>query len=216
VAPLKRLGQFWWILTIVLLGVCTLLWLWAAAVHPRIYVEHGPMENFQVACLVVGCALLAWRARAATQPQERVMFIGLALFYMTFAIREFDTRPFNWPVVTTLLNGMVRNVWLGTLWLVVGYFAYRHRTGVFALGRKWLGTPAGRLLLLAGVLWLLGAVVDKADPFGSKARDMLAEELLEVNATLLMGVSAIASLLRAGQSGEQPSAKWAKAPDRVV
>jgi hypothetical protein len=59
---------------------------------------------------------------------------------------------------------------------------------------KWLGSPAGRILLVAGLFWVVAAAVDKADAFGTKRRNMLAEELIEVNAALLMAFSAIISM----------------------
>ncbi|MGH8527120.1 MAG: hypothetical protein ACREXY_23820 [Gammaproteobacteria bacterium] len=198
----------------VLLVIATLLWLWAAAVHPKIYVENGPMENFQVGCLGVGGVLFVWRAWLVDERAARVLFAALALFYVTFLIREFDTRKFDVPIVTSVLSGTVRNVWLGGLWVVAGYFIYRSRGSVAPFGRRWLATPGGRLLLLAGVFWVLGAGVDKAELFGSKPRDMLAEELLEVNAALLMLISAIVSMVRTGQpAAEVASSRWRPATE---
>lgn len=195
-----------WIGLAVLLVIATLLWLWAAAVHPGIYVENGPMENFQVGCLGVGGVLFLWRAWLAKAGVERVVFAALALFYLTFLIREFDTRKFDVPMVTSVLSGTVRNVWLGALWVVAGYFIYRSRATVFGWGWRWLGTPAGRLFLAAGVFWVLGAAVDKLELFGSKPRDMLVEELLEVNAALLM---AIVAVVRSGDRvAEGAPSRW--------
>src|SRR5262245_4095027 len=96
-----------------------------------IFAENGPMENFQVGCLVFGAAVLVWQARGKKQPSERVFFVALALFFATFALREFDVRKGNWPpLAVSILDGTIRNLWLGTLWLILGYFAYRHRTGL--------------------------------------------------------------------------------------
>jgi 4-amino-4-deoxy-L-arabinose transferase-like glycosyltransferase len=195
-AALKTVRRFAWLGLAILLVGASLLWLWAAAVYPKIYVENGPMENFQVGCLGVGALLFAWQARGL-QRAERVLFAALALFYITFLIREFDTRKFDWPIANAILSGTIRNVWLGALWLVTGYFIYRSRAKLVPLGLRWVGTPEGRLLLVAGVFWVFGAAVDKLELFGSKPRDMLAEELLEINAALLMMLSAIVSLVGA-------------------
>ena len=160
-----------------------------------IFRENGPMENFQVGCLLLGATVLAWQAYTGKQAHERVFFAALALFFATFALREFDVRRGDWPsIVTSVLDGMIRNLWLGTLWLVIAWSAYRYRVGLLSFGLKWLGSRAGRVLLVAGLFWVLAAAVDKADAFGTKRRNLLAEELIEVNAALLMAFSAIISM----------------------
>ena len=194
--------------------ISTALWLWAASVTRRwIFAEHGAMENFQVGCLVFGAAVLAWQARTARQAHERVLFAALALFFATFALREFDVRKGEWPpLLTSILDGTVRNLWLGTLWLVIGYFAYRHRANLLTFGRKWLRSPPGRILLVAGLFWVVAAAVDKADAFGTRRRDLLAEELLEVDAALLMAYSAIMSLLRSRNTlADDAPSQWTTA-----
>jgi hypothetical protein len=171
------------------------------------------MENFQVGCLLLGAAVLAWQARAAKQPHERVLFSALALFFATFALREFDVRKGDWPpLAVSFLDGTIRNLWLGGLWLVLGYFAYRHRARVLTFGWKWLGSRAGRILLVAGLFWIVAAGVDKANAFGTKRRNLLAEELLEVDAALLMAFSAITSLLRSRNTlAEDAASQWTPA-----
>jgi hypothetical protein len=170
------------------------------------------MENFQVGCLVLGAGVLAWRACAAKQPHERVFFVALALFFATFALREFDVRKGEWPIASTILAGTIRNLWLGGLWLVLGYFAYRYRSNVRTFGLKWLGSRAGRILLVAGLFWIVAAAVDKADAFGTKRRNLLAEELIEVNAALLMALSAIISLMRSQNTlAEDAASQWTAA-----
>jgi len=168
------------------------------------------MENFQVGCLLLGAAVLAWQACATRQPHERVFFAALSLFFATFALREFDVRRGDWPpLVTSVLDGMIRNIWLGGLWLVLGCFAYRHRAKVLAFGWKWLGSRAGRILLIAGLFWILAAGVDKVDAFDTKRRNLLAEELVEVNAALLMAFSAIISLMRSHNTlAEDAASQW--------
>jgi hypothetical protein len=170
------------------------------------------MENFQVGCLLLGAAVLAWQACVTKQPHERVFFAALALFFVTFALREFDVRKGDWPIASTILAGTVRNLWLCGLWLVLGCFAYRHRAKALTFGWKWLGSRAGRILLIAGVFWVLAAGVDKADAFGTRRRNLLAEELIEVNAALLMALSAIISLMRTHDIlAEDASSQWTPA-----
>jgi len=206
--------HFTWIAPAALVIISTALWLWAASMTRRwIFAEHGAMENFQVGCLLLGAAVLAWQARAAKQAHERVFFSALALFFATFALREFDVRKGEWPpLVTSVLGGTVRNLWLGGLWLVLGYFAYRHRANVLTFGWKWVGSRAGRILLVAGLFWVLAAAVDKADAFSKRRSNLLAEELLEVDAALLMAFSAIISLLRSRNTlAEDAASQWTPA-----
>lgn len=171
------------------------------------------MENFQVGCLLLGAAVLAWQARAVKQTHERIFFAALALFFATFALREFDVRRGDWPpLATRVLDGSIRNLWLGGLWLVIGYFAFRHRANVLAFGRRWLRSPPARILLVAGLFWVVAAGVDKADAFSTRRRNLLAEELLEVDAALLMAFSAIISLLRSRNTlGEDAASQWTPA-----
>jgi len=172
------------------------------------------MENFQVGCLVFGAAVLAWQAFAARQTQERILFAALALFFATFAIREFDVRKGEWPpLLVAILSGTARNLWLGSLWLVLGCLAYRCRANLLLFGWKWLRSPAGNILLVAGLFWVVAAAVDKADPFSTRRLNLLAEELIEANATLLMVFSAIISLVRSRTMQPAPAAasQWTPA-----
>jgi len=210
--------HFNWIAPAALVIISTALWLWAASVNRRwIFVENGPMENFQVGCLLLGTALLAWQTRAVKQAHERVFFAALALFFATFALREFDVRKGDWPpLIVSVLDGTIRNLWLGALWLIIGCFAYRNRANVLIFGWKWLRSPPGRILLAAGLFWVVAATVDKANVFGTRRRNLLTEELLEVDAALLMAFSAIISLLRPRNTlAEDAASQWtpAEAPD---
>ena len=172
------------------------------------------MENFQVGCLIVGAVILSWQAGVAKQPHERLLFVALALFFVTFALREFDVRKGDWPVASTILSGTVRNLWLGGLWLIIAWHGYRHRANAWAFGWRWLKSGAGRVILIAGLFWILGAAVDKIHPFGSRRRNMLGEELLEANAALLMTFSALVSLLCSRKaSDENDLSTWTPAAE---
>ena len=164
--------------------------------------------------MLLGCALFAWRTYVARQPDERVLLGGLALFYLTFFIREFDTRQFGQAWLDAIMSGMGRNLWLGAAWLVVACFALRYRGSLLGVTGRWLRSPAGRLLVLAGLFWVVAAAVDKLDPFGSKPRDMLAEELLEVNAALIMALAAVVDVKCARSASSQAANVEAQAAAR--
>jgi hypothetical protein len=135
------------------------------------------------------------------------------LFFATFALREFDVRKGEWPpLAVSVLSGTVRNLWLGGLWLLIGYFAYRQRANLLTFGWKWLKSPPGRILLVAGLFWVVAATVDKANAFGTRRRNLLAEELIEVDAALLMALSAVISLMRPHNTlAENAASQWTPA-----
>lgn len=169
------------------------LWLWLSTDAPEIFVEHGAMENFQAICMTLGVLLFLWQMRTGELPQ-RITSGGLALFYATFLILEFDTRELGWRAAATVLNGAIRNGWLGALWLLLGIWVFRHRHAVVPVARQWLWSRAGLLLVLAGCFWVAGGAVDKLKLLGSTSRNLLGEELLETNAALLMLLAALAAV----------------------
>lgn len=177
----------------VVLVLFSALWLWFSTKTSGLFVEHGPMENFQALCIAFGFVLFLWQLSAQPPPQ-RVLFSGLALFYATFLVVEFDTRELGWGAAATALNGPVRNAWLAALWVLLCVWAFRHRRALFQIVRQWLGSPAGLLLMASGAFWLAGGIVDKLKLLGASSQNLLAEELLETNAALLMLLAAVTTV----------------------
>lgn len=167
-------------------------WFWLERLDPRIFREHGPMENFQVGCLAVGIFFLLRAARrASSSPPRRLFLGGIILLYGTFLLLEFDVREFHIPWLTLLLNGTVRNVWVGSLWLF-GLIAFLRRArSTWAEFVAWVRTSAGALLLIAGCFWASGWLVDHLKLFASVDGNLMLEELMEANAAPLMLISAI-------------------------
>jgi hypothetical protein len=197
--------------TIALLLGTTALWLWIGARYASVYVEHGPMESFQAGCLALGCLLFALRLSPSPRPRvssthERILFAALALFYGTFMLLEFDTREFDWPLFNRIFHGVIRNVWLGALWFIIGFLIFRHFRGFFSALWRWLWTGPGRLFMAAGVFWVAGAFVDKLKPFDLRSQNLFMEELLENNAALLMILSAITCWSRHADPAPQTAA----------
>jgi hypothetical protein len=174
-----------------LLALFSAAWLWVGGNRPSIAVEHGPMENFQAACLAIGFLfLVALFTRTPFRPL-RVLYGSIGLLYATFLLLEFDTREFNWPIANMFLNGPVRNTWLGLLWFIVFALFVANARPVIACFLQWLVARSALLLFCAGLFWIGGAVIDKLAPFNLRSRNLLAEELLETNAAALMLASAI-------------------------
>ena len=164
---------------------CLVLWRSGRPVQ----MENGPMENLQVAFLLVGCVLLFTSAVRNVHP-NRMLNMGLGLFYLTFIILEVDLRPYNLPTINAIWNGRVRDAWLAGLWIVAALWSMRSRIAIWESFRAWLPSAAGILLIIAGLFWLTSGAIDKLHPIRSKPLSLFVEEILEINATWLMLVSA--------------------------
>ena len=174
------------------LALFSAAWLWLGTKRPGIFVEHGPMENFQAICITLGLLFLVWQM-FQVESAPRIIAAGVALLYATFLIVEFDTRELGWRAAAAVLNGPVRNTWLAILWVALAIWALRYRVFLVATLRQWVWSAAGLFLVAAGLFWVAGGIVDKLKLLGSGPRNLLGEELLETNAALLMLLAAIAA-----------------------
>jgi hypothetical protein len=190
---------------IIVLAVFSVLWFWLSTTSAgaNIFVEHGPMENFQAICIALGFFIFLGQIRS-TRPPQRLLVCALATFYLTFVVVEFDTRELGWRTAALILNGPVRNVWLVGLWILLCLWALRHRRPLLQTGWQWLWSPSGWLLMGAGVFWLVAGAVDKLKLFSPPSRNLLVEELLESNAALLMLVAAVATVRWSIQPAPSP------------
>ena len=191
-------------LVLLCLALLTSVFVLLYAADASIAREHGPMENFQTAWLCAGMLVLAAFSSRGENPGRRCFLSGLALFYLTFALLEFDVRPFRIPWLTLLLNGAVRNGWVGAAWGLVAWWAWRHRQTTLEAARVWLRSFSGVLLALAGAFWIGGALAEKL-PWFSGSETFFAEELMEVNAAVLMALAAFSALGALRQSGLVPA-----------
>jgi hypothetical protein len=147
--------------------------------------EHGPMENFQVVCLSLAVLVLwthAWRIGEAGAR----WFAGLGgLGCFTMLLLELDVRPFGINALTFWLNGMVRNLWVGALWVGGVVLAWKHRARIAAYFCAWIFTPAPIVFAASASFWAAGAILEKLH-FDSRADEFFWEELMEVNGAWLM------------------------------
>ena len=125
---------------------------------------------------------------------RRTLFGSLALFYATFIILEVDTRAFNAPWFNWCFNGAVRDLWLGGLWVIAGGCFFRFWRDTWRLFTEWVASLAGVCLLAAGGFWLASGACDKVRFFPGSHH--FVEELLEVNAGILMLLCAVLTLRR--------------------
>ena len=154
----------------------------------RIAREHGPMEMLQAIWLVVGTVAVAGFALRATDPGPRCLLSAMFLFYLTFLLLEFDVRTFGKPLLNLLLNGTVRNAWVGIAWAAVAWCIWRNAASTRRAAQTWLRSYSAALLAISGLFWIGGAGFEKA-PWLSGSKTFFAEELMEVNATFLMALA---------------------------
>lgn len=172
------------------------IWIVLALNKVQISHEHGPMENAQAWCLVLGCFLfgiLAWRSQSA---DYRILFGSLALFYASFVLREVEVEDLNIPEFFILLgSGDGKKYLLISCWLTAFGFFLGNFGSTWSAFKQWLKTPAGLTISIGGAFYLFGMPFDKK-MFGLPYEEnVLFEEMLESIATLWMLISAGMSIL---------------------
>lgn len=175
------------LLAVLAIGINTAFWLRLKG-HPGIFAENGPMENFQAVCL--GLSFLLWLIAGvmAKDRWEKILLISLAVLNLSFLIHEVETRDLSTPILAAILNGRVRDAWLGALWLACVIFFLKNRKPVWNGFLSWIKTPSGIVMIVSGLFWIASGMNDK-EIFVRK--NLYGEELIEVNSTLLMLLSVI-------------------------
>ena len=159
---------------------------------PMVSREHGPLENFQVVCLVLGAVIFLREAARSTGGPVRLMALGLALLHFSFLVIEVDVRSFAPPAwVNSLLNGTIRDAWLGLLWVAWGVAGGGGRPGGVPGGRGRVGPPPPPGLVLTRLLLKLGALIEKGRLFSRADLTRLGEEAMEVCAAAFMLLAAL-------------------------
>ncbi len=159
---------------------------------PMVSREHGPLENFQVVCLVLGAVIFLREAARSTGGPVRLMALGLALLPVLFLVMEVDVRSFAPPAwVNSLLNGTIRDAWLGLLWVAWGVAVWLARLAVLPAGWSWMASRSGLVMIYAGIFWNLGALIEKGRLFSRADLTRLGEEAMEVCAAAFMLLAAL-------------------------
>jgi hypothetical protein len=180
------------------LTATVLLWAAWVALHIfgiRLAHENGPMENQQAACLGIAAILFLACAFRITPSAGKLVMLSLGLFCLMFMVRELELKQTRAPAwLITLLDGKVRNAWLGVLWCVLLVVGWRERTAIWRCFVTWLRSPAGWIMVAAGCFYALTWPLDKEFLPLEKKTSTFIEELGDSTATLLMMLSAICTL----------------------
>jgi hypothetical protein len=189
------------------------VWITLHSLGFRIARENGLMENQQAACLSLAALTFAVAARRATSRATRCFAISLGLFCLMFLLRELELDRMRAPqALKYLFTGARRNLIILCLWTTLGAVGWKVRGSIWRTFTHWLGTGAGKLMLVAGALYGLTWPLDKEFLPLAKGTSMFVEELGDSSATLLICFSAALTLrLLAEIEASRPAGVFGKA-----
>lgn len=198
------------ILTLLLLIVIHSLW-WITGVHFNwvSFKEYGGLENTQAMYNLIGCILFIKVSLLRERKEERLLFTVLSFLCLTFFIREIEVSDIRGahPFFIWLLDGTGFIIWQAISWGTLFMFILKSWRGFMTRSWKWLKTNAGYPILLAGALLLATTPIDKKDFKISVDTAKLIEEMIEINAFLLIVLCAVISLRLKQDLSEEVSSK---------
>ncbi len=182
----QRSGLLYILLTLLIVsaGLFT-----AVPSYPSMSLEHGFMENIQAIGLLASCGLFLYYSKSGALQIAQPLAWSLTLFCLTFFLLEFDTRPFDIATLTAITNGTIRNVWLGLLWVSVGLLVFKNIKQVWPVFTAWLTSLSGLCMCVAGAFWIASRLLEDGG-YSYVISPFFLEELMEVNAVILMVLSA--------------------------
>lgn len=167
--------------------VCYRLW----QHNPAIAGENQLMEGLQAVLLGLALLLCLGKLVSGKFSQTDIPLGFLALFFLTFFLREVDIERYNLPHwIILLASGRGRNTLLGASWLGYAVFCLRRRGTWWPEFLRFLTCRPGIYFLVASVLYLVGYPFDKELFPLSKPQRRFFEELFELVATFFFALSA--------------------------
>lgn len=175
-------------------------------VDPHLADENHLMENIQSVALLLACLVHGWRASKLDKKSVGFMLhAGLSLLMYSFLLRELEIREFDapgshfWAWTEHIVRGIGWSCWL--IYLVA--FASRIRR-IWALRWQLLATPVIITALCAAVLMASGWPFDKKKFHSISEQDSgFIEELLEINAYIILFVGSASASLREVSDSEE-------------
>ena len=208
--PASRPGRSVTVLLAVLAVLSAACWLVFRYVDPHFADENHFMENLQALALLAACLVHGWRASKLDKKSVGFMLhAGLSLLMYSCLLRELEIREFDAPGqhVWAWTEHTVRAIgW--SLWVVyLVVFATRIRQ-IWAQRRALLATPVIITALCAAVLMASGWPFDK-QKFTSVPEPISAfmEEVLEMNAYLILFVGSASASLRETRSDDDKKSR---------
>jgi hypothetical protein len=156
--------------------------------------ENAAMENVQVACLLVATVLFVWAAVRCPLREGCLFYLSLGMLALNFKLREMELGETNAPAwLVWALDGRPRDVWLGSLWLVLFVLFLRQPRAIWGQFTLWVRRPAGWLMIAGGVSYALSWPLDKSLVQLTSENLMFLEECADSLATAFILFSAVAT-----------------------
>lgn len=157
--------------------------------------EDGGMENAQVLAVSLSLVLFLLAA-VSSNSSERLFYASLVLLCVSFLFRELDMEDYGLhPVITGLTSGLGRNFLLGFLWACFLLLFLKDPQDSRTVLAKWFKSFEGRLMMLAGLLFLFAWPLDKEMFQLNSHTSRLLEELLELNGYFLLGLCSVSNYI---------------------
>ena len=173
-----------------------------------VHAENALFENIQAVCLIFSAILYA-ASSLRNKSTERVELMGLALLCFSFSLREIDIELIGLPqLIEQLLVGNGRTASLLVLWSGYLAFLFRQPVNLSELIHRQFDSGLSRYLFVSAGLLLTGALIDRG--LFTPGHPRLFEEMLEVNAYLLLFIPAAKSIVT---SARQPQDNSIEAPE---
>ena len=175
-----------------------------------VHAENALFENIQAVCLIFA-ALLYALSSFGNKSTDRLELIGLALLCFSFSLREIDIELVGLPpLIEQFLVGKGRTATLLVLWSGYLVLLLRQPIGFVDLIKRQFDSGLAAYLLIAACLLVCGAVFDRGILMLNHPR--LYEELLEVNAYLLLFIPAAKAIMTVVR---KPQDQSVDSPDSV-
>ena len=158
--------------------------------------ENSLMENFQIFELSIAAIIFAVLAFINKEKTLRIFYSVFLFLNISFILRELDFEGmdvfflFHWASSGI---GFVVLMLIG--WFTLAFLILSVRKKFWTLFKKWAKSAAGVTMIAAGGLLYLGMQLDQNAFKMSRATAQFWEELIEINAFLLIIASALICLM---------------------
>ncbi len=171
-----------------------MLWGVAWLYYHNIAYENHVLEYLQVLFLLIGSLIFFYLSIVIKENSYYVLYLSLGVFYLTFLVRELEPDRVE-SFYATIILPPVRNYWIIAAWIFVLFIFLRKPRSTVDVFLEWVKLEQGVCIIVGGLWYLLGDIFDKNLLDLNRPVTLFIEELLELNGTIFMLLSAIISLV---------------------
>ena len=184
------------IFILLLLIVNTVFWNIAYHYQWITAAENSLMENFQIFELSIAAIIFAVLAFINKEKTPRIFYSVFSFLNISFILREMDFEGMDvFPVLHWASSGIGFIILMLIGWFTLALLVFSVRKKFWTLFKKWAKSAAGVTMIAAGGLLYLSMYLDKKAFKMSGATAQFWEELIEINAFLLIIASALICLM---------------------